>query len=49
MGGGNTGLPALCCERLYELCPDIVNQGVGSMEALIEFVEITGRVWLWWD
>lgn len=34
---------------LYEFCPDIVDQGVGSVEALEETVDVTGRVYLWWD
>ena len=34
---------------LYEFCPDIVDQGVGSVEALAESIEITGAVYLWWD
>ncbi|MGF7086844.1 hypothetical protein JOD24_000676 [Kroppenstedtia sanguinis] len=40
---------AAYCEKIYELCPDIVDQGVGSVEILTEFVATTGRVWLWWD
>jgi len=35
--------------KLYQFCPDIVNQGVGSVEALAESIEVTGRVTLWWD
>ena len=34
---------------LYEFCPDIVDQGVGSVEALHEVLIDTGRVYLWWD
>ncbi len=34
---------------LYEFCPDIVDQGVGSVEELREVVEATGKVALWWD
>lgn len=36
-------------QDLYEFCPDIVEQGVGSVEALAEGIEILGRVYLWWD
>ena len=36
-------------ERLYELCPDIVDQGVGSVEALAEALADSNRVYLWWD
>lgn len=34
---------------LYEFCPDIVDQGVGSVEELREALIDTGRVYLWWD
>lgn len=34
---------------VYEFCPDIVDQGVGSVEELREAIEATGRVYLWWD
>ena len=34
---------------LYEFCPDVVDQGVGSVEALEEGLDVTGRVYLWWD
>ena len=34
--------------ELYEFCPDIVDQGVGSVEALSEMID--ARVlYLWWD
>jgi hypothetical protein len=36
-------------EQLYAFCPDIVDQGVGSLEALAEAIEGTGSVFLWWD
>lgn len=36
-------------QDLYELCPDIVDQGVGSVEALEDGLDVTGRAWLWWD
>jgi hypothetical protein len=35
--------------ELYDFCPDVVDQGVGSVEALAEAIEVTGRVYLWWD
>lgn len=34
---------------VYEFCPDIVNQGCGSVSNLMEIVEVTGQVLLWWD
>lgn len=34
---------------LYGFCPDIVDQGVGSVEALRDAIEATGRVYPWWD
>lgn len=34
---------------LYDFCPDIVDQGIGSVEAFAESVEIVGTVYLWWD
>lgn len=34
--------------ELYEFCPDIVDQGVGSIEALAESFEVP-HVYLWWD
>lgn len=40
---------AAFCADLYEFCPDIVDQGVGTVEALQETVEQTSVVYLWWD
>ncbi|MDR6226819.1 DUF4253 domain-containing protein [Desmospora profundinema] len=37
------------CEDLYRLCPDIVDQGVGSVDDLQIFVRATREVQLWWD
>lgn len=37
------------CEDLYQFCPDIVDQGVGSLEALQELITQTRFVYLWWD
>jgi hypothetical protein len=39
---------AALAEDLYEFCPDIVDQGVGTVEELAESIEATGRVYLWW-
>ncbi|WP_426448887.1 DUF4253 domain-containing protein [Paenibacillus sp. S-38] len=41
-------IPAFCAE-LYEFCPDVVDEAVGSMEALEELVREDGYIVLWWD
>jgi hypothetical protein len=33
----------------YAICPDIVDQGTGSVEALAEEMKNTRRLYLWWD
>lgn len=35
-------------EDVYEFCPDIVDQGVGSVEELAKSLEL-GQLYLWWD
>jgi hypothetical protein len=37
------------CKDLYEFCPDIVEQGVGTVEALETEFRTTREVLLWWD
>lgn len=37
------------CRDLYEFCPDIVDQGVGTVEALEKEISRTNSVFLWWD
>jgi len=37
------------CGDLYEFCPDIVDQGVGSVDELEKEIAKTGVVYLWWD
>ena len=38
------------CSDLYEFCPDIVDQGCATIEALEEEIAASaGRVFLWWD
>ncbi|HEX7379167.1 MAG TPA: DUF4253 domain-containing protein [Pirellulales bacterium] len=37
------------CDDLYEFCPDTVDQGVGSVEALASEIARHGSVYLWWD
>lgn len=36
-------------EEVYAFCPDIVDQGVLSIENLKEYIKETGGLWLWWD
>lgn len=40
---------AAFCADLYEFCPDIVDQGVGTVEELEKEIANTGVVFLWWD
>lgn len=40
---------AAFAEDVYQFCPDIVDQGVGSVEALQEQINQTRSVFLWWD
>lgn len=37
------------CEDLYAFCPDVVDQGVGTMAALVAAVQESRTVYLWWD
>lgn len=36
-------------EEIYEFCPDSVDQGVGSMEELENYITENNGVFLWWD
>jgi hypothetical protein len=36
-------------EDLYEFCPDLVDQGCGSISALVAEIRQHKRVQLWWD
>lgn len=36
-------------EEIYEFCPDVVDQGTGSIELLEDEIKQTGRIFLWWD
>lgn len=36
-------------ERVYKFCPDIVDQGVGSVNELARAIRKTREVGLWWD
>lgn len=35
--------------EVYEFCPDIVDQGVGSVDALEEVIKDYKHIYLWWD
>jgi hypothetical protein len=35
--------------EVYAFCPDIVDQGVGSMEALEQAIRESRELFLWWD
>jgi len=36
-------------KELYDFCPDIVDQGTGTMEALKLEITRTRELYLWWD
>ena len=36
-------------EDVYEFCPDIVDQGVRSVDALVKAIRDFGQVYLCWD
>lgn len=36
-------------EDLYDFCPDLVDQGCGSVSALVEEIRKNHRICLWWD
>lgn len=36
-------------DELYEFCPDIVDQGTGTLELLKKEVVRTRKLYLWWD
>jgi hypothetical protein len=39
----------LFCRELYAFCPDIVDQGSGSLAGLEKEIRSRGQVFLWWD
>jgi hypothetical protein len=43
-----TDLAAFAAE-VYAFCPDIVDQGVGTVEALVAELRDSLRLYLWWD
>lgn len=36
-------------KEIYEFCPDSVDQGVGSLEELENYLKVYRGVFLWWD
>jgi hypothetical protein len=36
-------------KEVYDFCPDSVDQGTGSLEALEDEIRKTSRLFLWWD
>jgi hypothetical protein len=36
-------------EEIYQFCPDIVEQGTGTIEALFNEMHETKKLYLWWD
>lgn len=36
-------------KRMYEFCPDVVDQGTGSVAALARVLKETRRLYFWWD
>lgn len=47
-----TGIPGnwkAFAEEVYEFCPDIVDQGLGSLDALEDGMRNYQQILLWWD
>lgn len=36
-------------KEIYKFCPDVVDQGAGSIEEFIEEMKETKKLYLWWD
>ncbi len=36
-------------EEVYAVCPDVVDQGTGSIEAMVDELKRTKRLYFWWD
>ncbi len=41
--------PVGLARRFYTFCPDIVDQGTGTVEALVTELEQSQRLYCWWD
>ena len=36
-------------KKIYEFCPDVVDQGTGDVQKLADEMKRTGRFFFWWD
>ena len=36
-------------ENIYQFCPDVIDQGHGDMDELVDFLKTEKRMWFWWD
>ncbi|WP_339793043.1 DUF4253 domain-containing protein [uncultured Imperialibacter sp.] len=36
-------------KEVYQFCPDVIEQGVGSEEELVKYFKTEKSFWLWWD
>ncbi len=41
--------PAVIAKRMYDFCPDIVDQGTGDVKALAQELVKSNTVFFWWD
>ncbi len=41
--------PAALAKKLYEFCPDVVDQGCGDVKALADELKKSHSLYLWWD
>lgn len=41
--------PMKFAERVYKFCPDVVDQGTGSVKELARWIRKSKQVFLWWD
>lgn len=36
-------------KEVYKVCPDVVDQGTGTLDALVKELQTTKRLYFWWD
>jgi hypothetical protein len=36
-------------KEIYEFCPDVIDQGYGSMKDMIKSYKEDKYFWMWWD
>jgi hypothetical protein len=41
--------PKGLAKRMYDFCPDIVDQGVGDVEELAKQLRKKNHLYFWWD